>query len=297
MKAIILGIDSGIGGALGDALAGRGDCVVGTTRRRERESETIFYLDLDDPNSTDAGWPKADVAFFCAAMTRFADCRIQPERARRVNVSTPLAIAARLVEHGTRIVFLSTSAVFDCRAPRMKADRPRAPSSAYGRLKAEAEAALLALGPSASVLRLTKVLTPDMRLFGGWIKALTRGESIRAFSDLRFCPITPDHVVKALLAIADHQQGGILQVSGASDISYADAALYIAGQLGVPDRLVTVCSAVDHGIPSEDLTAYTSLDTDRLAALCGFVPPEPWSMIDAAIAPLMASARQPARSA
>src|SRR5476649_290074 len=178
MKAIVLGIDSGIGGALGDALTRRGDCVVGTTRRRERESETVFYLDLDDPKSTDAGWPKADVAFFCAALTRFADCRIQPERARRVNVSTPLAIAARLVEHGTRIVFLSTSAVFDCRAPRMKADRPRAPSSAYGRLKAEAEAALLALGPLTSVLRLTKVLTPDMRLFADWIKSLTHGESI-----------------------------------------------------------------------------------------------------------------------
>lgn len=294
MKAIILGIDSGIGRALGNALAARGDRFVGTTRRRERVGKTILYFNLDDPKSSDSGLPEADVAFFCAAVTSFADCRNQPELARRVNATTPAAIAARLVKQGTRVVLLSTSAVFDCRVPRMTADRPRLPASAYGRTKAEAEVAFLALGPSASVLRLTKVLTPDMKLFADWIRALMLAKPIRAFDDHRFCPIALGHVVQALLAIADHGEGGIYQASGASDISYADAARYIAGQLGAPAHLVDVCPAVDLNIPSGEVTAYTSLDTARLAALCGFVAPEPWKVIDSIIEPQVAAARRKA---
>jgi len=297
MKAMVVGVDGGIGEALACALVQRGDGVVGTTRRRKGVTESVRYLDLNDPGSADANWPAADVAFFCAAVARFAECRAQPEMARRVNVTMPQAIAARLVGQGTRVVYLSTSAVFDCLAPRMKADRPRAATSAYGRLKGEGEMALLALGQSVSVLRLTKVLTPGGRLFAAWIGALANGGTIRAFSDLRFSPLALEDVVQALLTIADHKEGGIFQVSGASDIAYADAALYFARRLGVPDRFVDVCSAVDHGIPAEEITAYTSLDTDRLSALCGFVPPDPWRIVDAAIEPLIASARRPVLSA
>jgi dTDP-4-dehydrorhamnose reductase len=297
MRALVLGADSGIGEALGEALAQRGDRVYGTTRRQERVAEDVLYLDLDQPESAVSSWPEVDVAFICAAVTRFSDCRIQPERARRVNVTTPVAMSAHLAERGTRIIFLSTSAVLDCRAPRMQAIRSRAPTSAYGRLKAEAEAALLAIGPPATVLRLTKVLTPGMKLFADWIDALIHGNPVRAFSDLRFSPIALEHVVQALLVIADHRQAGIFQVSGASDISYADAAFHIARRLGVSDHLVEVCSAIDHGIPPEEITAYTSLETDRLAVLSGFVPPEPWPMIDAAIASLLDPARPPTRIA
>jgi dTDP-4-dehydrorhamnose reductase len=296
MKAIILGIDSGIGGALGNALTARGDRIVGTTRRRERVGKPILYFNLDETESADAGLPDADVAFFCAAITSFADCRDQPELARRVNATTPAAIATRLVEQGTRVVLLSTSAVFDCRIPRMTADRPRFPASTYGRTKAEAEVAFLTLGPSASVLRVTKVLTPDMKLFADWIKALMLAKPVRAFDDLRFCPIALDHVIQALVAIADHGEGGIYQVSGASDISYADAARYIAGQLGAPAHLVEVCPAVNLNIPSGEVTAYTSLDTARLAALCGFVAPEPWEVVASIIEPQVAAARRTAYS-
>jgi dTDP-4-dehydrorhamnose reductase len=298
MKAIILGIDSEIGRAVGNALAARGDRFVGTTRRRERVGKTMLYLNLEDPESADAGLPEADVAFFCAAVTSFADCRNQPELARRVNATTPTAIAARLVEQGTRVVLLSTSAVFDCRVPRMTADRPRLPASTYGRTKAEAEVAFLALGPSASVLRLTKVLSSKMeQRFAEWVRTLVRRKPIRVFHDLRFSPITLEHVVGALVTITDHRESGIFQVSGASDISYADAARHIARRLDVPAHLAHACSAVEHGIPTEEATAYTSLDTARLAALCGFVAPEPCEVVDSIIEPQVAAARRTAYSA
>lgn len=296
MKAIILGIDSGIARALSTTLAARGNRVVGTTRRRDRVSGSTLYLNFEDPKSSDSALPEADVAFFCAAVTSFADCRNRPDLARRVNAITPAAIAARLVERGTRVVLLSTSAVFDCRSPWMTEDRPRLPASAYGRTKAEAEGAFLALGPSASVLRLTKVLTPDMKLFANWIKALMFAKPIRAIDDHRFCPIALDHVVHSLVAIADHGEGGIYQVSGAFDISYAEAARYVASSLGAPVHLVEGCPAADLDLPPGEVTAYTSLDTARLTALCGFVAPEPWEVVDLIIEPQVAAARRKAHS-
>ncbi len=285
MKVIIIGIDSGIGRALGQVLAMRGDHFVGTTRRHEYVAKRVLQLDLDNPNASYSALPQADVAFFCAAVTSFANCRNMPEVARRVNTTAPAAIATALVKRGTRVVLLSTSAVFDCRAPCMVADRPRLPGSVYGRTKADAEVAFLALGPLASVVRLTKVLTPDMKLFSNWIGTLMAGNTVRAVDDHRFCPIALIDVVQTLVVIAERREGGIYQMSGASDVSYADAARYIAGRLGAPAHLVDACHAVDLDIPFGEVTAYTSLDTARLAAVCGFAAPDPWKVINSVIDP------------
>lgn len=278
MRAIIIGVDSTIGRALCFSLIARGDRVTGTTRRQP--SGAGVYLDLTDERAGEADLPQADVAFFCAAVTRFADCRAQPEVALRVNVITPVALAARLVRSGTRVVLLSTSAVLDCAVPRMLPERPLAPSSSYGRYKAAAEDRFLALGAGAAVLRLSKVLTPESKLFSDWIAALCRGERIRAFADLRFSPIRVDDAVGALTAIADRRESGLFQVSGADDISYADAARHLASGLGVGPDLIDVCPALESGIPAEELTAYTSLDTQRLSALSAFVPPDPRTVLD-----------------
>jgi dTDP-4-dehydrorhamnose reductase len=294
MRAIVVGIDGSIGKALGDALAARGEQVVGTTRRRERVGGNTIYLDLDEPEPARVSLPEADVAFFCAGVTSFSECRLRPEIARRVNAAGPAAIAARLVERGTRVVLLSTSAVLDCRVPHMAADRPRRAASVYGRTKAAAEEAFLALGHSAAVLRLTKVLTPGMKRFAEWIGKLTQGKEMHVPDDLRFCPVALEHVVRASLAIADHSQEGILQVSGAADISYADAARHVARRLGVSSSLIVVSSAADLGIHAEEVTAYTSLDATRLTAICGFAPPEPLVVVDAVIEPMIAAVRQSA---
>ena len=237
-------------------------------------------LDLGERCAIDADLPAVDIAFFCAGMTRFVDCRAQPDRACRVNVTAPAALAARLVRLGSRVVLLSTSAVLDCAVPRMLADRALSPASAYGKHKAQAETAFLSLGSAAMVLRLTKVLMPESRLFNGWIDALARGERVSAFHDLRISPLSLDHVLGALMEIADEGGGGMFQVSGASDISYADAARHLAERLGVPTDRVHAVSAIASGIPAEEVTAYTSLDTRRLSKLRGSSAPEPRAVID-----------------
>jgi dTDP-4-dehydrorhamnose reductase len=279
LRVIVIGTDGLIGSALAGALRARGDAVVGTTRREKGTGPNELFLDLADPRESGAALPEAEVCFLCAAMTNFADCRARPDLARMTDVLTPAKIAARLAGAGVRTILLSTSAVLDCMEPGMSAERPRAPTSLYGRFKAEAEEAVLRHGECA-VARLTKVLTADMRLIGEWIVALHAGREISAIRDLRIAPLTLRHVVGALIAIADAGAGGIWQISGASDIAYDGIARYLAIRLGLPASLVRSVTAAEKGLPAEDVTAYTSLDCARLRAATGFVPPEPETVID-----------------
>lgn len=283
MRALIIGVDGSIGRALAEALVARADEVVGTTRREASGGAGArVRLDLADPAVGQVRLPQCDVAVICAAMARFADCREKPELARAVNVTAPAALARQVVEAGGHVVLLSTSAVFDCRTPHMKADAPTSPTSAYGRLKAQAEPAVLASGDRASVLRLTKVLTPDNALIGGWVAALMTGRAAEAFSDLTISPMRVCDIVSALLAVVDDRGGGIYQASGAGDISYADIARHIARRLGADPALVSETLATRHGIPEAEVTRFTSLDTSRLGAVAGFAAPRAEDVLDEA---------------
>ncbi|WP_024517845.1 sugar nucleotide-binding protein [Bradyrhizobium sp. Tv2a-2] len=277
MRCLIIGADGTFGAALADSLRQGGHEVIATTRRRHLAiAGGSFYLDLAEELPS---MPEADVAVICAAMARFEDCRRYPERAHRVNVAAPLALARSLTEAGARVILLSTGVVFDCKTPHVSESAEPAPRSVYGRLKAEAEACLLDLGSLVSVLRLTKVVRPNAGVLSEWIRHLGEGKIVRAFDDHRFSPLTVAHVVDALVALVERGEGGIYHASGAADVSYAEAARFLARQIGVPSQLVEGVRGVDNGLADGDLTPFTSLATTRLSDLTGFIPPQPLEVL------------------
>lgn len=289
MRAIIIGIDGAIGSALGAAIRNAGGTVHGTSRRPDAAARGHQALDLAGPDAARASLPDADVAFFCAAMVRFADCAANPRLARQVNVLAPAALARRLAQRGTRTVLLSTSAVYDGRAPRVPASEPPHPATEYGRLKAEAEGEFGALG--AAIVRLTKVLAPRQPIFVRFIEALARREAVAAFTDLGLAPVSLAETVRALLAVAADDAGGIYQVSAASDISYHDAARHVARRIGADPALVVAQRGAEAGLPPEQLTLFSSLDAARLSALTGQPAPDPYAVIDEVFGPMIDAAR------
>src|SRR5262245_2282348 len=287
MRVVVVGADGLIGNALHANLSRRGHSVLGTTRRAAQKDR--LFMDLTEPSLPVI--PAADVVVICAAMARFADCRNDPGRARHVNVSAPLAIASQVGEQGCRVILLSSSAVFDCRSPYVMADQPPAPRSAYGRMKAEAEAGILSRG--GTVLRLTKVITTSMDRLADWIGVLGSGQSVEAFEDHRFCPIELDNVLDAVEGIIEQKSAGIFQLSGEEDISYADAARHLARRLGIPANRVKGTLAVNSGVTEDELTPYTSLDTSRLSTLIGYRPLPPRKVIDDVFAASFGHANAP----
>lgn len=275
MRALVVGIDGSVGAALATALAADGWSVAGTSRRGRPDA---LPLDLAGGLGEADRLPAADAVFLCAAMTRQAECRADPVRAARINRDAPVRLARAAAGGGGRLILLSTSAVFDGRVPRRPAEDAPCPLNEYGRLKAEAEAGVLAEG--GTVVRLTKILHRGLPLFRDWSERLGRKEPVEAFADLFLAPIPLDHAVDGLIRIGRSAAGGIFQLSATHDIAYAEAARHIARGLGVPEDLVRDATAAAAGIPAADRPASTSLDAGRAARLFNLPPPDPYGAID-----------------
>ncbi|MBM3670512.1 MAG: sugar nucleotide-binding protein, partial [Actinobacteria bacterium] len=100
--------------------------------------------DLLDPDSlrraVDSVQP--DVILHCAALADHGACERDPELAQAVNVVGGEALASA---GGARFVLISTDAVFSGDTGNYTESDPVSPTTVYGRTKAEAEQAVLAM--------------------------------------------------------------------------------------------------------------------------------------------------------
>ena len=286
-RILVVGIDGGVGSALAARLRAQGMQVTGTSRRRSVAdiADACIPLDLASDLSSWAPPEKFNIAYLCAAMTGLAACRDDQQTADRINRHNVLLLANRLVDAGAFVVFLSTSLVLDGLAPHAAANAPRKPACDYGRQKALAEDGIAALGASAAILRLTKVIRPGMPVLGAWPADLAAGRTIHPFSDLRMAPISVDHAVQALVAVGCGGDGGLFQASATHDITYADAAFHIASRLGMPQDRVNPRRSDEAGVALIANPPHTSLDATRLEQAYGIAAPSPFDALDALAPP------------
>lgn len=261
-SALILGIDSAIGAALGERLAAEGVEITGTTRREYSSPLRggvcrLLSLDLAADPAAWPALPQADAAFICAAVSKLDACEQAPEAARRVNVTGTVTAASRLNETGIFTLFFSSNHVFDGTKPHRRAGDPTAPINEYGRQKAGTEKALLAL-PQAAVLRLTKVVMPGDARIMAWANALREGKEVTAFDNIFLAPVTLDNLLDAMIGIANARKPGMYQISGPEDFSYFDLARAIARHLGLPESLVKHGSADNAQVPPSFRPRYSS---------------------------------------
>ena len=277
---LIFGSDGFLGQALADHLMAQGEPVIGTTCFHEHVSDWRFYMDLNEPLGD---WrPPAGVtaAFLFAALPKIAACAKDPAGTARLNVDRNVELAQRLSSEGVFAVFPSTNLVFDGTRPLCQTDDPPSPRVEYGRQKALAESLLAPLGSAAGIMRFTKIVGPHMALPRGWIESLKNNQIIEPFSDMFMSPVSVDFVVEALHRMAQQRHGGILHVSGARDISYAEAAAYLAQRLGADPALVRPVRRADTDAAYEHNPRHTSLDTTSLREHLGLTPPTVWEALD-----------------
>jgi dTDP-4-dehydrorhamnose reductase len=280
---LVVGGDGLIGRALTRRLAEEGRAVLATTRRRGIAGPARPYLELaQDPSSWTPPAP-VPVAFLLAASANQISCCADPAVSRKVNVDHTVALARRLVGQGAFVVFTSTNLVFDGDAARYPTCAEPAPTSEYGRQKAEAERELLALGPAVAVVRLTKVLAGDMPLIGGWIEALRAGEPVDAFSDLVCAPMPVGYVALALARIGAAGRGGLFHLSGADEATYVDLAQRLAAKLGVDRALVRSTTSAAAGLRLQTIPKHASLDAHAVADAFALPPPSLDAVIESCL--------------
>lgn len=274
---LVVGADGLIGAAVAAQLEAAGTPVIRTSRRGSPGSIPLDLAALPAQWSPPSG---VAAAVLCAAITSTDECRTRPDDCRRVNVEATCTLGRRLADAGSRIVFLSTNLVFDGGTPFTPATARRLPHTAYGRMKAEAEERLLALGTGTTVVRLTKVIGRSLPVIDRWRDSLARGEPIRPLTDLVIAPVSLDLAATVIAAAAREPLGPILQVSARADVSYADVAARLARRWGAAADLVRPASAAELGLTLEHLPAHTTLDASLVRDRLGIEPPDPWAAID-----------------
>lgn len=283
---LLIGGDSEIGTATHQFLKSRGIASAATTRRKERVAADRPFLDLAAP--LDDWEPPAGTtaACFFAAIARIAACDADPQGSAHVNVTQTLALADKLMARGISVLFLSTNQVFDGTVPNVPADAPHSAVTEYGRQKARTEDAFksrMEQGKPAAILRLAKVVSPDMPLVRGWIDALAVGKPIRAFRDMTMAPAETAMVAEAIAALMKDAARGTFQLTGPRDLSYADIGRHIAKRLGVDPALVVEGATADAGLPAGTSRMHTTLDSSKLREAYGIAAPDVPEIIDTLI--------------
>jgi len=276
---LVVGGDSMLGAVTASQLAATGVHVIPTSRRGTPGS---LPLDLAASPSSWTLPEGISAAVLCAAVTSTEECRRHPEVARLVNVEATAELAHRLAGNGARVMLLSTNLVFDGTLSYTPAEATRCPRTAYGRMKAEAEEAILQLGEVATVVRLTKVLGQPLSIVMRWREALNHRQTVRPLADLTLAPVSPSLAAGAITEAVRSKLSGILQVSATSDVSYADVAGRLASIWGFPGELVQPTTIAEAGVILEHVPRHTTLDTTRLRLACDIEPPDPWQAVEAA---------------
>jgi dTDP-4-dehydrorhamnose reductase len=164
--------------------------------------------------------------------------------------------------------------VFDGRGGPYDEERPLHPLSAYGRSKAEGEAAVREADPTALVVRTTVVYGPEAhgRNFAYQLATrLGRGEPMPVPADQVSSPTYNRDLAAALVRLLDGGVSGVLNVAGPEVVDRADFARRLAVAMGLDPSLVVPRTTAELGqVAPRPLDA--GLDVTRLRALLPDLP-------------------------
>jgi dTDP-4-dehydrorhamnose reductase len=278
MRILVTGASGQLGSYLLRRLRGTAD-VAGWSGTRPGE---LFGVPLRPVDLADAGavaeafrQDRPDVVVHAAALARVADCHRDPDRATRVNTAGTALLADLAAAAGARLVYVSTDLVFDGERGWYREDDPPAPLSVYGRSKADAEAAVLAVLRGV-VVRVSLLFGPSLSgrptFFDEQVAALRAGRPVTLFADEWRTPLGLAAAANALITVASSDVTGLLHVGGPERLSRLDMGRRLAAFLGAdPSGIVAVSR--EQAAATEPRPRDTSLDCGRWR---GLFPGLPW---------------------
>ena len=149
--------------------------------------------------------------------------------AREIVVDGSENVARAADGAGARLVHLSTDVVFDGRKGRayVEEDVP-SPCTAYGEMKADAEARVAAIAPDALLVR-TSLIVGGPGHEPSKHEIVARDPTATFYEDEIRSPVQVGDLAAALLELATLDVSGPLNVAGADDVSRAELAELVAG--------------------------------------------------------------------
>jgi len=176
-----------------------------------------------------------------AGYVKAAQAEREAERCYRENHYGAVQVAAACRDAGIAYLTFSSDLVFDGMkgAPYVESD-PVTPGGVYGASKAAAEKDVMALLPSALIVRTSAFFGPwdEYNFATIFLRRFVTGEPLDAAAHLRVSPTYVVDLVHASLDLLLDGVDGIWHVANRSDVSWADFARLVALKAGLPEDQV-----------------------------------------------------------
>lgn len=209
-------------------------------------------LDVTDAAACADAVVGADLVVHCAAFTRVDDCEGDEAVAHAVNADGAGTVAAACADAGARLIAISTDYVFAGDAgPYAEGDAP-APATAYGRSKLAGEAAIAAVCPTATLLRVAWLYGQGGPSFWHTMRRLLADDEappLRVVDDQRGCPTSCDAVAAVVADLAADPLPGPVHAACGGETTWYGFTRAIAQRLG-SRRGIEPCTSAEYPRPA-----------------------------------------------
>lgn len=187
------------------------------------------------------------------------------ERCHRENTLGPVVLAVACARHGIQLLTYSSDLVFDGDKgePYVESD-PVAPLNVYGRAKADAERRVLAIDPSALVIRTSAFFGPwdSVNFVAVALAELSQGRPFVAADDIIITPTYVPDLVHASLNLLIDGECGLWHLSNRTALSWAQLAEMAARRAGIATETLHARPASQLHSPAPR-PAYSALGSER----------------------------------
>jgi dTDP-4-dehydrorhamnose reductase len=228
---------------------------------------TLHSIDLTDA-SVVTPWlaqlaPNAII--HTAALSQLNRCEQAPEQSYAMNVEATRTLATFCAQRQIPFVFTSTDQVFDGQTAPYRETAPPTPINRYGHHKAEAEALIQTLHPTAAICRMPLMYgpaSPTAECFlQGFLRTLEAGQPLYLFTDEFRTPAYVEDAAAGLLLALD-QATGLLHLGGPERLSRYEFGLRMAAVFGCDPGLLVPSKQADVAMPARR-PADVSTDSQR----------------------------------
>jgi dTDP-4-dehydrorhamnose reductase len=214
-----------------------------------------------------------DLIIHCSALTKVDLCETDQELANKINVQGTQNIADAAKKTGSKLIYISTSFVFDGEKKIYHEDDKPNPVDHYGVTKLKGEEITKKSGQPFLILRTDhpyRWSLPHleknniMRLVG----CFEKGEKTREGVDWYNTPTLVDNLVEASMKLIKKWEDGIYQVVGPDFISRYDLAMKVADIVGGDKSLIVKAKMADFNLPAKRPNVHMS--NEKLEKKTGF---------------------------
>lgn len=262
--------------------------VIGLRRKDQwpLSGEAIVGCDLEDHGEIEQLFEEYSFAavLSCGGSCKLKSCELDPDRARRINVTGIDALLNAIRGTETRLVHTSIDLVYSGEGTgNYLEDHPTDPVTVYGKTMVEAEELIQAEYPNAAILRISLPMGISFNGHAGaidWIQSrFIKDKPATLYFDEVRTPTYTDCLNRVYERMLIGDDSGLFHAGGTRQLSLYEIAQIVNRIGGYDPNLLHGCPRFDAG-PMPPRAGNVTMVSDKLSDLLGGVPFTPWPHLD-----------------